>query len=227
MITMKTLIASGLVVAGLWLGGCQRSDAGARAEHTPGTAAPRSPGAQEAQPVSHDRSSGEQTQSDAATVVQRATFGAGCFWGVEELFRTTPGVVSTRVGYAGGHVEKPTYKQVCTDQTGHAEVVEVTFDPAKIGYDTLVDMFFRLHDPTQLNRQGPDYGSQYRSVIFYHSPEQKATAEATLKRYDRSGRFKRPIVTRIEAAPTFWPAEEYHQQYFHKNGIPNHCHVVD
>jgi peptide-methionine (S)-S-oxide reductase len=140
--------------------------------------------------------------------MEKATFGAGCFWGVESFFRQVPGVVEAIAGYAGGCMKNPTYKDVCSDQTGHAEVVEVTFD----------------HDPTTQNRQGPDVGTQYRSVIFAHSPEQELIAREKRAALDKSGKFKRPIVTRVEPAPTFWRAEEYHQRYFEKNGLPS-CHV--
>lgn len=156
--------------------------------------------------------------------MEKATFGAGCFWGVESFFRQVPGVADAAVGYAGGHVQNPTYKQVCSDRTGHAEVVEVTFDPAKVSYDTLLDVFFANHDPTTLNRQGPDVGTQYRSVIFFHSPEQERAAKAKKDTLEKSGRLRRSIVTTIEPAPAFWRAEEYHQRYFEKNGLPS-CHV--
>jgi peptide-methionine (S)-S-oxide reductase len=156
--------------------------------------------------------------------MEKATFGAGCFWGVESFFRQVPGVADAIAGYAGGSVPNPTYKQVCTDRTGHAEVVEVTFDPAKVSYGQLVDVFFMNHDPTQLNRQGPDFGTQYRSTIFVHSPEQENIAREKKNALSKSGRFKRPIVTTIEPAPPFWRAEEYHQRYFEKNGLPS-CHV--
>jgi peptide-methionine (S)-S-oxide reductase len=156
--------------------------------------------------------------------MEKATFGAGCFWGVESFFRQVPGVVEAIAGYAGGCMKNPTYKDGRSDQTGHAEVVEVTFDPAKVSYDKLVDVFFMNHDPTTLNRQGPDVGTQYRSVIFAHSPEQERIAREKRAALDKSGKFKRPIVTRVEPAPTFWPAEEYHQRYFEKNGLPS-CHV--
>jgi len=156
--------------------------------------------------------------------MEKATFGAGCFWGVESFFREVPGVVDAACGYAGGQVDNPTYKQVCTDRTGHAEVVEVSYDPAKVSYDTLLDIFFANHDPTTLNRQGPDVGSQYRSAVFVHSPDQEAKARAKKSALDTSGRFKRPIVTSIEPAAKFWRAEEYHQRYFEKNGLPS-CHV--
>ena len=157
--------------------------------------------------------------------MEKATFGAGCFWGVEETFRKVDGVVSTQVGYAGGSVEKPTYKQVCTDRTGHAEVVEVTFDPAKVSYGKLLEVFWTCHDPTQVNRQGPDVGRQYRSVIFTHDAEQKAAAEAAKAKLATSGKHKRPIATAIEPAPTFWRAEDYHQQYLARRGggaCPSH-----
>lgn len=156
--------------------------------------------------------------------IEKATFGAGCFWGVEETFRTTKGVTGTAVGYAGGTKDNPSYQDVCTDETGHAEVVEVDFDPAQVSYEQLLDVFWNNHNPMQLNRQGPDVGTQYRSVIFYHSPEQKAAAEASKEKLTQSGRFPRPIVTLIEPAPKFWRAEDYHQQYLLKRG-QTHCHI--
>ena len=155
---------------------------------------------------------------------EKATFGAGCFWGIEPTFRQTSGVKDAAVGYAGGKTKNPTYDDVCSDETGHAEVVEVTFDPSEVSYATLLDVFWSNHDPTTRNRQGPDVGSQYRSVIFYHSPEQKAAAEAKLAELEKSGRFRRPIVTQIEPAPAFYRAEEYHQQYLAKHGR-THCAV--
>ena len=155
---------------------------------------------------------------------EKAMFGAGCFWGVEETFRNLKGVLSTAVGYAGGTTENPTYEDVCTDRTGHAEVVEVEFDPSQISYDELLDVFWSNHNPTTLNRQGPDVGRQYRSVIFYHSPEQKADAMASKERVEKSGRFNRPVVTQIESAPKFWRAEEYHQGYLQKRG-QSHCAI--
>lgn len=156
---------------------------------------------------------------------EQAMFGAGCFWGVEHAFRQLPGVVDAAVGYSGGHVEKPTYQLVCTDSTGHAEVVHVTYDPAKVSYEQLLDLFWRLHDPTQLNRQGPDFGSQYRSAIFTYNDAQRQAAEASKRKLAESGRFKRPVVTQIAPAGTFWRAEEYHQQYVAKTGY-GACHVV-
>jgi len=154
--------------------------------------------------------------------LQKATFGAGCFWGVEAAFRQLKVVKSTAVGYAGGKIDNPTYEQVCTDRTGHAEVVQVEFDPAQIQFKDLLEVFWANHDPTTLNRQGPDCGSQYRSAIFFHSPEQEAEAKAS--RDAAQPRFKRPIVTKIEPAQTFWRAEEYHQQYLEKRGL-SHCHI--
>ena len=148
-----------------------------------------------------------------------ATFAAGCFWGVEAAFRQVPGVTATRVGYTGGTTTNPTYKQVCTDRTGHAEAVEVTYDPARVSYDDLLRVFWETHDPTQRNRQGPDVGTQYRSAIFYHDPEQEAAARASQERLERSGAHKRPIVTEILPAGTFYPAEDYHQQYLEKRGL--------
>jgi peptide-methionine (S)-S-oxide reductase len=154
--------------------------------------------------------------------LQKATFGAGCFWGVEDTFRKIPGVVSIAVGYSGGWMENPTYYDVCTDSTGHVEVVQMEYDPAKVSYEDLLKVFWESHDPTTLNRQGPDAGTQYRSVIFYHSAEQKETAEGARQRLQESGRFKKTIVTAIEPAAEFYRAEEYHQQYFAKHGL-SHC----
>jgi peptide-methionine (S)-S-oxide reductase len=150
--------------------------------------------------------------------IQKATFGAGCFWGVEAAFRQVSGVVSTSVGYMGGTLANPTYEDVCTDRTGHVEVVEVLYDPSLVSYEELLEVFWKIHDPTTLNRQGPDYGTQYRSVIFYHNPEQEAAAKASKERLQRSGQHKSDIVTKIEPAAQFWRAEEYHQQYFKKTG---------
>ena len=154
--------------------------------------------------------------------MEKATFGAGCFWGVEETFRRMKGVLSTAVGYEGGKKEKPTYQEVCTDRTGHAEVVEITFDPAKVSYDELLDIFWKSHNPTTLNRQGPDVGTQYRSAIFFHSPDQQKTAAASKERIQKTK--KDPIVTQIVPAATFWKAEDYHQQYLAKRGMDN-CHL--
>jgi peptide-methionine (S)-S-oxide reductase len=151
--------------------------------------------------------------------MQKAMFGAGCFWGIEETFKNLKGVANTAVGYAGGKTQNPTYKDVCTDLTGHAEVVEVEYDPAQISYDELLDVFWVSHDPTTLNRQGPDVGSQYRSAIFYYDADQQARAEASKKKLDSSGRFRRPIVTQIAPAPPFYRAEEYHQRYLEKRGL--------
>lgn len=164
-------------------------------------------------------------QPNPAPKLEKATFGAGCFWGVEQVFRQVPGVTDAAVGYAGGKVDHPTYRQVCDHSTGHAEVVEVTFDPSKVAYARLVDIFFKIHDPTTLNRQGPDVGDQYRSVIFYHDEGQRQVAEQARDAAAKSGRYRNPIVTFIEPAPRFWRAEEYHQRYFEKNGGPS-CHVL-
>jgi peptide-methionine (S)-S-oxide reductase len=154
----------------------------------------------------------------------KATFGAGCFWGVEARFQQVPGVTATAVGYEGGKLDNPTYKDVCTDATGHAEVVEIDYDPAKASYEQLLDLFFELHDPTQLNRQGPDWGKQYRSVVFYHSPEQEAAAKQTIARLTEEKRFSKPIVTQVVPAETFWRAEDYHQKYLEKRGAVS-CHI--
>jgi peptide-methionine (S)-S-oxide reductase len=152
----------------------------------------------------------------------KATFGAGCFWGVEAAFRRLDGVTGTRVGYAGGHTADPTYKDVCSDRTGHAEVVEVTYDPERVPYEQLLAVFWAEHDPTQLNRQGPDVGSQYRSAIFVHDEEQRRAAETSRDRVQE--RSSRPVVTQIEDAPPFWEAEDYHQRYLEKRGLAT-CHV--
>lgn len=155
---------------------------------------------------------------------ETATFGAGCFWGVEATFRKVPGVLSTLSGYVGGTLENPTYEQVCTDTTGHAEAVQVEFDPEVVSYDDLLKVFWTNHNPTTLNRQGPDIGKQYRSAIFYHSEEQKRAAEASRETLDRSGKFSNPIVTEITEVSTFYPAEDYHQRYLEKRGLAS-CHV--
>lgn len=157
-------------------------------------------------------------------VPSKATFAAGCFWGVEETFRQLPGVVDTKVGYTGGNCPDPTYEMVCSDATGHAEAVEVTFDPTKINYEKLLGVFWDNHNPTTKNRQGPDIGDQYRSGIFYHSPEQKRIAEESKAELEKSGKWKAPIVTEIVAATTFYSAEEYHQKYLMKRGL-GACHV--
>jgi peptide-methionine (S)-S-oxide reductase len=150
--------------------------------------------------------------------MEKATFGAGCFWGVEEAFRQLPGVVNTTVGYSGGTLENPTYEDVCSHRSGHAEVVELEYDPAKVSYEELLNTFWQIHDPTQLNRQGPDVGTQYRSVIFFHTPEQERAARASKERLEKSGRYPRAIVTQILPAAPFYRAEEYHQQYLAKRG---------
>jgi peptide-methionine (S)-S-oxide reductase len=151
-------------------------------------------------------------------VTERATFAAGCFWGVEETFRQVPGVVDTAVGFMGGATESPSYREVCGGRTGHAEVVDIVFDPAKVSYDALLDVFWSCHDPTTKDRQGPDVGSQYRSAIFFHSPGQDADARESKSKVDAAGRFRRPIVTEIVPAGPFWRAEEYHQRYLEKRG---------
>jgi peptide-methionine (S)-S-oxide reductase len=151
--------------------------------------------------------------------MEKATFAAGCFWGVEANFRKVKGVIATAVGYTGGNFENPTYKDVCTGRTGHAEAVDILFDPAVVNYEQLLEVFWNIHDPTTTNRQGPDIGTQYRSAIFYHNEEQRSTAIASKKRAQSSGKFKKPIVTEIVPASTFYRAEEYHQQYFEKGGM--------
>lgn len=156
---------------------------------------------------------------------ERADFGAGCFWGVEATFRQVPGVVDVACGYEGGHLEKPTYGEVCTGRTGHAEVVQVLYDPAQVSYQRLLEVFFENHDPTTLNSQGPDHGTQYRSVVFYHNAEQKGLAEAEKQRREASGQYASAVVTAIEPAARFYRAEEYHQRYFELRGISHLCHL--
>ncbi len=156
--------------------------------------------------------------------MSKAIFAAGCFWGVEATFRQLPGVISTRVGYTGGQTSDPTYKEVCTDRTGHAEAVEVTYDPAKLAYEKLLEVFWENHDPTQVNRQGPDYGSQYRTAIFFTTPEQETAARASKDALEKSHRFSKPIATQIVPAVTFYEAEDYHQQYLEKKGLAS-CHI--
>jgi peptide-methionine (S)-S-oxide reductase len=151
-------------------------------------------------------------------MTEKATFGAGCFWGVEAAFRKIKGVVSTTVGYSGGSSENPTYRDVCSGRTGHAEVVQVEYDPSETSYEELLNVFWSVHDPTQRNRQGPDVGTQYRSAIFFHNAEQEAAAKAAKAQFERSGRYRQPIVTEIVPASEFYTAEEYHQQYFEKHG---------
>ena len=154
-----------------------------------------------------------------------ADFAAGCFWGIEETFRRIPGVLEVQVGYEGGTLPHPTYEDVCSGRTGHAETVRVTFDPARVGYARLLDIFFNHHDPTTPNRQGPDVGHQYRSVIFFHTPEQQQLAQQEKQRRDSTGEYARPLVTAIEPATTFYPAEEYHQRYYEKHGLAPACHL--
>ncbi len=166
----------------------------------------------------------ETVESPAAPPT--ATFAGGCFWGIEHNFQRIPGVLDTKVGYMGGDVENPSYKRVCYEDTGHAEVVQLRYNPNKISYEKLVRIFFILHDPTTLNRQGPDVGSQYRSAIFYHTPEQEKIAQDVIDELNASGQFRRPIVTEITPAETFWKAEDYHQQYIKKNPMRS-CHMVD
>lgn len=156
-------------------------------------------------------------------LIQKASFAGGCFWGVQQLFDKMSGVMLSRVGYMGGHKDNPTYEEVCSGNTGHAETLEITYDANQISYGSLLDRFWTLHDPTTKDHQGPDVGSQYRSVIFYYTPEQKIEAEKSKTNLDNSGKFSNPIVTEIVSASTFWPAEDYHQKYNEKNGLT--CHI--
>ena len=158
-------------------------------------------------------------------MIEKAIFGAGCFWGVEAAFRAVAGVRETICGYSGGHTKNPTYHDVCTGQTGHAEVVQVEYDPLRVSYDALLDVFWNCHNPTTLNRQGPDIGTQYRSAIFFYTSEQEVAARASREKQEQLGRWRGPIVTEILPASDFYPAEEYHQRYFEKRGITGHCHT--
>jgi peptide-methionine (S)-S-oxide reductase len=156
---------------------------------------------------------------------KKATFAAGCFWGPEASFREVEGVVDATVGYTGGHYKNPSYEMVCTGRTGHTEAVEIEFDPSRVSYETLLEVFWAIHDPTTLNRQGPDVGTQYRSAIFYHDESQRKAAEASKRRLEESGHFEDPIVTEITPASEFYPAEEYHQRYYERMGLPNLCAI--
>ena len=169
---------------------------------------------------------GDLSKPMKTTNTQTATLAGGCFWGMEEILRKIPGVLDTRVGYAGGTVANPTYKQVTTGKTGHAEAIEISFDPDKISYEQVLGYFFRMHDPTTLNRQHNDMGTQYRSAIFYHNDEQKRIAEQVKERVNKSGKFRSPVVTEIVAGTAFYPAEDYHQKYLIKNPGGYNCHVL-
>jgi methionine-S-sulfoxide reductase len=172
------------------------------------------------------QANGAAAEGKSAAKTEVATFAGGCFWGMEEILRKIPGVISTRVGYTGGTTKNPTYKQVCTGATGHAEAIEISFDPTKTSYEKLLSVFFRMHDPTTLNQQHNDIGTQYRSAIFYHDDEQKKLAEAVKEKFDKSGRFKRPIVTEITKAGPFYVAEDYHQKYLEHNPGGYNCHFL-
>lgn len=213
---MRIILIQVLMLLGLLVAGC--TDAGKPASHA--SSGDLGPNPQITGGVA------PATEGEASVSLQQAMFGAGCFWGVEATFRKVPGVVDAAVGYSGGKTDNPSYQQVCYDATGHAEVVHLTFDPAKVTYEQLLEIFFKMHDPTQLNRQGPDIGDQYRSAVFTYSPEQASAARAAIERLTAAKRFRRPIVTTIEPAPTFWKAEDYHQRYLEKRGLDN-CHVPE
>ena len=163
-------------------------------------------------------------QEAGITKIQKATFAAGCFWGVEAAFRQVKGVIATTVGYTGGFLKNPTYQDVCANKTGHAEAVQIEYDPAKVSYEELLKVFWETHNPTTLNRQGPDIGTQYRSAIFFHTPEQKLAAVASKEKLQKSGKYKQPVVTEIVQAAEFYKAEDYHQQYLEKRGLAT-CHI--
>ena len=193
-------------------------------EQQPAATAKDAPRADAPKSEARDAPQANHGKKEKNISTETATFAAGCFWGVEATFRQIKGVTATAVGYTGGHTDQPTYKDVCSDATDHAEAVQVEYDPTQVSYRQLLDVFWKNHDPTTPNRQGPDHGTQYRSVIFYHSPQQKAAAEALKQELDRSGTFRRPIVTEIVPAATFWKAEDYHQQYLEKRGLSS-CHL--
>ena len=178
----------------------------------------------DALPIERDPAEKPGLTKEKHVATEKATFGAGCFWGVEARFSELPGVIETAVGYEGGTLEHPTYKEVCTDRTGHAEVVQVTFDPARISFESLLDTFFALHDPTQVNRQGPDWGTQYRTVVFTHSDEQAKQVAERIAELNASGAYRAPVATQVVASVGFWKAEEYHQRYLEKRGMVS-CHI--
>ena len=217
------VVSCALVAALSVLAGCERdrslraADGTSRAKKIPTQAAHT-----DATHVTKDQNMSPDTNDE----LQTATFGAGCFWGVEALFRQVDGVVDAAVGYSGGTFKNPTYHDVCSDQTGHAEVVQIRFDPARVSYEKLLNIFWKCHDPTQVNRQGPDVGTQYRSVIFYHTPEQKTAAEASKKNLELTHKYRRSIATEITPAGSFYRAEDYHQQYLAKHGLAN-CHLPE
>jgi peptide-methionine (S)-S-oxide reductase len=218
---VKTAFQAAIVmVLPLALGACnQQPGAAARSAGEPGaTVGGMSP---TVQPQANPRITGV-----IPVKTEQATFAAGCFWGIESAFREVKGVTATAVGFMGGTLQSPSYEDVCTDRTGHAEVVHLEFDPAVVSYDQLLNVFWKIHNPTTLNRQGPDTGTQYRSAIFFYSPEQQAAAKASLERLAASSKYKRPIVTQIVPAGNFWRAEEYHQRYLEKNHLPV-CHVPE
>jgi peptide-methionine (S)-S-oxide reductase len=244
---VRAVAASALALLAAFATGCADATSASRSEASPGVVgsagtsvvSPRGTSASDSSVEGPVASSAGASATPAPSVTENAmtplstgsapstllaTFGAGCFWGPEAKFRKIDGVVDSAVGYAGGRTESPTYKEVCYEETGHAEVVQVEYDPAKVSYQALVDAFFAMHDPTQLNRQGPDVGDQYRTVIFYHSPEQERIARDTIQRLTEAKRYRRPIVTQVLPAPTFWRAEEYHQQYLKKRGLETCAH---
>lgn len=214
---MRSLVLGLALSVWVFAGGCTRGDRAGASTGGDGIGMPAAKAGSSQDERARNQVAGESLMS--TTGVERVMFGAGCFWGVEARFMQLEGVTATAVGYSGGRTENPTYKQVCTDTTGHAEVVYVEYDPSRIGFEKLLDVFFTAHDPTQVNRQGPDVGSQYRSAIYYYTPAQQAAAVATRQRLEAAGRFKRPIATQVEPAGEFWKAEEYHQKYLQKRGL--------
>lgn len=214
-ITIITIL--GMLIMTFSMGGCPEEEAGNMSDSEKEQSASNEPNGSVEVAV-RPGNDGEAEGAGEPGKYEKATFAAGCFWGVEASFRAVEGVVSTAVGYTGGRQANPTYRQVCTDTTGHAEAVEVVYDPNRVSFEDLLGVFWKVHDPTTLNRQGPDVGTQYRSAVFHHSPEQEALAKASMAKLEKAGVFKRPIVTRIVPAVEFYKAEEYHQRYLEKQG---------
>jgi len=207
----------GILIMTFYMGGCSKEEPGNMDDSEKQQPAANEPNGSVKSPVPSE-GSGQAKEAGESVKFEKATFAAGCFWGIEASFRAVEGVVSTAVGYIGGRQTNPTYRQVCTDKTGHAEAVEVTYDPNKVSFEDLLAVFWKIHDPTTLNRQGPDVGTQYRSAIFHHTPEQQALAKASMEKLEKARTFKNPIVTRIVPAEKFYRAEEYHQRYLEKQG---------
>ncbi len=221
---MRTILACLLAGAALTLSVPSRAAEGSTTPTSPNAEArmTTNPASPDSRPGVSNPAESDETQPASKATSETAVFASGCFWGTEYMFRETPGVLSTRVGYTGGRTDNPTYEDVCSGRTGHAEAVEIVFDPRRVSYEKLARLFFETHDPTQVDRQGPDIGEQYRSAIFYRNDAQKRTAEALIQELTVLG-FK--VATAVVPASTFWPAEDYHQKYYEKTGKKPYCHV--